>query len=58
MNIIIAGAGRVGYHLAGTLSHRHNVTIIDQRPSALQQLQESIDVFTIAGNIEDPDTYA
>jgi trk system potassium uptake protein TrkA len=58
VNIIIAGAGRVGYRLAGTLSHRHNVTIIDQRPSALQQLQESIDVFTIAGNIEDPDTYA
>jgi len=57
VNIIIAGAGRVGYRLASTLSHRHNVTIIDQRAAALQQLQESIDVFTIAGNIENPDTY-
>ncbi|MHC3994629.1 NAD-binding protein [Thiomicrolovo sp. ZZH C-3] len=57
MNIIIAGAGRVGYRLASTLSHRHNVTIIDRRAAALQQLQESIDVFTIAGDIENPDTY-
>lgn len=57
MNIIIAGAGRVGYRLAGTLSHKHDVTIIDRNEAALQRLQESIDVFTLVGDIEDPDTY-
>ena len=57
MNIIIAGAGKVGYRLADTLSHRHNVTIVDKNSDALQRLQESIDVFTVAGDIEDPDTY-
>ena len=57
MNIIIAGAGKVGYRLAGTLSHRHNVTVVDKNEAALQRLQESIDVFTVTGDIEDPDTY-
>ena len=57
MDIIIAGAGRVGYRLAQTLSIKHNVTIIDQNSEALAHLQESIDVLPIAGNIEDPDTF-
>jgi len=57
VNIIIAGAGKVGYRLADTLSQRHNVTIVDKNEAALQRLQESIDIFTVAGNIEDPDTY-
>jgi len=57
VNIIIAGAGKVGYRLANTLSHKHNVTIVDKNEAALQRLQESIDVFAVAGNIEDPDTY-
>jgi trk system potassium uptake protein len=57
VNIIIAGAGKVGYRLAGTLSHRHNVTIVDKNEAALQRLLESIDVFTVTGDIEDPDTY-
>jgi len=57
VNIIIAGAGKVGYRLADTLSHRHNVTIVDKNEAALQRLQESIDVFTVTGDIEDPDTY-
>jgi len=57
VNIIIAGAGKVGYRLAGALSHRHNITIVDKNEAALQRLQESIDVFTVTGNIEDPDTY-
>ncbi len=57
MNIIIAGAGRVGYRLAQTLSIKHNVTIIDQNRDALGRLYESIDVLPIVGNIEDPDTF-
>ncbi len=57
MNIIIAGAGRVGHLLATTLSTRHNVTIIDKDAQILQVLSESVDLLTITGDIEDPDTY-
>ncbi len=57
MDIIIAGAGRVGYRLAKTLSFKHNVTVIDKNADALGVLLESIDVLSIHGDIEDPDTY-
>ncbi len=57
MDIIIAGAGKVGYKLAQTLSIKHNVTIIDRNSEALQRLQESIDVLPILGDIENPATY-
>ncbi|SMC08552.1 NAD-binding protein [Nitratiruptor tergarcus] len=57
MNIIIAGAGRVGFRLAQTLSIKHNVIIIDKNKEALARLQESIDILPIVGNIEDPDTF-
>ena len=57
MDIIIAGAGRVGFRLAQTLSIKHNVTVIDQNKEALARLQESIDILPINGNIEDPDTF-
>ncbi len=57
MNIIIAGAGRVGYELARLLSLHHSVTVIDRNAKALQRLQESIDILPVEGDIEDPDTY-
>jgi trk system potassium uptake protein TrkA len=57
MNIIIAGAGKVGFNLARTLSHAHNVTVIDRNAEALQRLQESLDILPVHGNIEDPQTY-
>ncbi len=57
MNIIIAGAGRVGFRLAQTLSIKHNVIIIDKNKDALAKLQESLDILPIVGNIEDPDTF-
>ncbi len=57
MNIIIAGAGRVGYNLARALSTHHNVTVIDRNLEALLRLQESIDILPIHGDIEDPETY-
>ena len=58
MDLIIAGAGRVGHLLAKTLCLRHNVTIIDKNAEILQVLQESVDLLTITGDIEDPDTYS
>lgn len=57
MDIIIAGAGKVGYNLAKTLSIGHNVTVIDKNGEALKRLQENLDILPIQGNIEDPLTY-
>jgi len=57
MNIIIAGAGGVGFKLAEILSFKHNVTVIDKNEDALNRLQNSIDVMIIHGNVEDPKTY-
>ncbi len=57
MDIIIAGAGMVGFKLAQTLSLKHNIIIIDKNKEALSKLAESIDVMPVHGNIEDPDTY-
>jgi len=57
MDIIIAGAGRVGFNLSRTLSIGHNVTVIDQNSEALRRLQESLDILPINGDIEDPLTY-
>jgi len=57
MNIIIAGAGRVGFRLARTLSPKHDVIIIDQNEEALRRLNESIDALTLYANAEDPKSY-
>ena len=57
MNIIIAGAGKVGYNLARTLSGAHSVTVIDRNAQALHRLQESLDILAVNGDIEDPSTY-
>lgn len=57
MNIIIAGAGKVGFHLAKTLLIGHNVTVIDKNEEALNRIQESLDVLTLQGDIEDFSTY-
>ncbi|ADV45886.1 NAD-binding protein [Nitratifractor salsuginis] len=57
MDIIIAGAGKVGYNLARTLSPVHNVTVIDRNAEALARLQESLDILPVNGDIEDPRTY-
>ncbi len=57
MDIIIAGAGKVGYNLARTLSVVHNVTVIDRNAGALARLQESLDILPVNGDIEDPLTY-
>ncbi len=57
MDIIIAGAGGVGFRLARTLCLKHNVTVLDKNEDALSRLQESIDILAIVGNIEDPKTY-
>jgi len=39
MEIIIAGAGHVGYDLAKALSPYHNVTVIDKNRLTLESMQ-------------------
>ena len=57
MQVIIAGAGRVGYNIAKHLMVNNSVTVIDQNEYAIQNIQESLDVLGICGNIENPHTY-
>jgi len=57
MNIIIAGAGQVGFNLAKTLSISHNVTVIDKNEEALHRIQESLDILPIKGDIENSESY-
>ncbi len=57
MDIIIAGAGQVGFNLAQTLSTKHNVILIDKNRQILQAISEMLDIMTIEGHIEDPDVY-
>ncbi|NOZ89964.1 MAG: potassium transporter [Epsilonproteobacteria bacterium] len=57
MEIIIAGAGKVGYNLAKTLSIYHNITIIDKNYEAISKIQDNLDVMALHGNIENPQVY-
>lgn len=57
MQVIIAGAGRVGYNIAKHLMVNNSVTVIDQNEFAIQNIQENLDVLGICGNIENPHTY-
>lgn len=57
MDIMIAGAGTVGYSLAQTLSRKHNIIVVDSTLQTLNRLEESIDILTLHGNIEDPKTF-
>lgn len=51
MNIIIVGAGKVGYTLAKYLSNEEdNITVIDNRDTAIERLNENLDVMCIKGN--------
>jgi len=57
MDIMIAGAGTVGYSLAQTLSFQHNVIVIDKDIKKLTMLDEEIDILVVQGDSEDPKTY-
>jgi len=51
MNIVIAGDGEVGFHLAKMLeSEHHEVTIVDPHSELLKMLESHMDVMTIAGD--------
>ncbi|MEW9094288.1 MAG: Trk system potassium transporter TrkA [Clostridiaceae bacterium] len=51
MNIIIIGAGKVGYNLAENLEkENHNVVIIDKSSQILRKAEENLDVMCIKGS--------
>ena len=51
MNIVIVGAGKVGYSLAKYLSiEGDNVTIIDNKIEPLERINNSLDVMCVKGN--------
>ena len=55
MNIIICGAGRVGFTIAKLLTEQnHSITIIDQSSEDIQKIIETLDVKAIVGKATSP----
>ena len=55
MNIIICGAGRVGFTIAKLLSEQnHSITVIDQSSEDIQKINGSLDVKGIVGKATYP----
>ena len=49
--IIIIGAGEVGSFLAGKLSsEQHDVTVVEQNPIKVEELNATLDALVIKGN--------
>ncbi|MBM08346.1 MAG: Trk system potassium transporter TrkA [Magnetovibrio sp.] len=55
MKVIVCGAGQVGFHIARHLSLENNdVTVVDQSPKLIQQINDSLDVNGIVGEASHP----
>ena len=55
MNIIVCGAGRVGYTIAKLLSEQnHSITVIDQSSEDIQKINDGLDVKAIVGKATYP----
>ena len=55
MNIIICGAGRVGFTISKLLSEQgHSVTVIDQSSEDIQKINDTLDVKAIVGKATYP----
>ncbi len=51
MDIVIIGAGKMGFSLAKQLSKEdHNITVIDLDPERIEYVNSNLDVFTVPGN--------
>ena len=54
-NIVICGAGQVGFNLAKYLiGHQYNVTIIDHDPKLIADINERIEAKALVGHASDP----
>ncbi len=50
MNIIVCGAGQVGYHIARQLSSEgHNITVVDSSPENIRRVDDALDVRSVEG---------
>jgi len=50
MDVIIVGAGKVGYAVAQELSREgHNVTVVDKSPERINLVNGTLDVFAVCG---------
>ncbi|GAB3370428.1 Trk system potassium transporter TrkA [Spongiibacter taiwanensis] len=59
MKIIILGAGQVGGTLAANLASEHNdITVVDRDQDRLRELQDRLDIGTVAGSASHPDVLA
>ena len=55
MNIIICGAGRVGFSISKQLSAQgHSITVVDQSSALIEKINESQDVKGIVGRATYP----
>ena len=55
MNIIICGAGRVGYTISKILTQQnHSVTVIDQSSEDIQKINENLDIKAIVVKATSP----
>ena len=55
MNIIICGAGRVGFTIAKLLSEQnHSITVVDQSSEDIQKIKDTLDVNAIVGKATFP----
>ena len=55
MNIIICGAGRVGFTIAKILGEQgHSITVIDQSSEDIQKIDDTLDVKAIVGKATYP----
>ena len=51
MNIVIAGAGAVGTHLAKMLSRQeHNILLIDSDQEKVEALESQLDIMSVVGS--------
>ena len=49
--IVIVGAGEVGFHIAQRLSEEQKqVVVIDQNPDKLRRIEDNMDVQTVLGS--------
>lgn len=59
MNIIVLGAGEVGYHIAMRLAAEgHNVAVVDSDKDRIQRVSDTMDVRTVLGNAAHPSVLA
>jgi len=55
MNIVILGAGEVGFHIAQRLATEgNNVSVVDNNAERLQRVTDSMDVQTVLGHASHP----